>query len=101
MNGCVLGSAGRMMRRIPAASSATGRGVRHGAEDEAERVRERLPHLAACPVEVEDAREEGREGDQAEAQKVPVTLFELRQGELRPPGPAGTASLAAAARHPR
>ena len=76
-----------------------GHQVADAAEQEEEAVRQRLPHLAAGPAEVEDEREEGREGDQAEPDQVPVALLELRQLEARQE-PARTAALAAACGHP-
>jgi two-component system, OmpR family, response regulator MprA len=72
------------------------RRVAHAAEHEQDRARERLPHLAAGPAEVEDAREEGREGHEAEADQVPVALLQHRHLDLGQPGPARRAALAPA-----
>ena len=66
------------------------RGVADAAEQEQDRVGERLPHLAAGPAEVEDAREEGGERHEPEPDQVPVALLEHGQLELGPPGPAGS-----------
>ena len=55
------------------------RGVADAAEGEQHRARQRLAHLAAGPVEIEDAREEGGERDQPEADQVPVALLEDRE----------------------
>src|SRR5215207_6119104 len=74
-----------------------GRGITHTAEHEEERARERLPHLAAVPFEVEDAREEGGERHHPQPDQIPVALLENGQIELGPPRPAGRASLPALA----
>ena len=76
------------------------REVADPAEQEEDAVGQRLADLAAGPAEVEDAREEGRERDQAEADQVPLALIELGQPERRPGSP-GSAALTATACHPR
>ena len=54
------------------------RQVAGAAEQEQDPVGHRLADLAAGPVEVEDAREEGRQGDQSQADHVPLVLLEMR-----------------------
>ncbi len=95
LTGCRLGSAGRMIRSPPAASSATGSGVGDHPEQEQQRVRQRLAHLASRPAQVEDAAEEGRQRDEAEPDQVIVALLEPGQFEARQET-ARTAALAAA-----
>ena len=55
------------------------RQVADRAEQEEDAVGHGLPHPAACPAEVEHAREEGRECDEREPDQVPVALLELWQ----------------------
>src|SRR5829696_3644547 len=76
------------------------RAVGHAADHEQHRAGERLPHLAARPVEVEDAGEEGGEGDETKPDQIPVALLQDRQVEIGPPRPSGRAALPARlARH--